>query len=40
MPLPDNAHPLAIMDTAHLRAVERPTVFAKLLSDFFDTQRP
>jgi 3-oxoadipate enol-lactonase len=30
---------LALMDTAHLSAVEQPTVFAKLLSDFFDAQR-
>lgn len=30
---------LALMDTAHLSAVEQPAVFAKLLSDFFDTQR-
>jgi len=30
---------LALMDTAHLSAVEQPLVFAKLLSDFFDKQR-
>ena len=30
---------LALMDTAHLSAVEQPLVFAKLLSDFFDAQR-
>lgn len=30
---------LALMDTAHLSAVEQPAVFAKLLSDFFDAQR-
>lgn len=30
---------LALMDTAHLSAVEQPVVFAKLLSDFFDAQR-
>lgn len=30
---------LALMDTAHLSAVEQPLVFAKLLSGFFDAQR-
>jgi len=30
---------LALMDTAHLSAVEQPTVFARLLSDFFGAQR-
>lgn len=30
---------LALMDTAHLSAVEQPVVFARLLSDFFDAQR-
>ena len=30
---------LALMDTAHLSAVEQPVVFAKLLSVFFDAQR-
>jgi len=39
MPLPDNALPLALVDTAHLSAVPRPVVFARLLSDFFDAQR-
>lgn len=30
---------LALIDAAHLSAVEQPAAFAKLLSDFFDAQR-
>ncbi len=39
MPLPDNACPLSLKDTAHLSAVEQPVVFARLLPDFFGAQR-
>lgn len=40
MPLPDNALPLSLKETAHLSAVERRAVFARLLPDFFDAQHP